>query len=331
MKFSLILPTYRVAKYITNCLESCCRQSAFPHEEYEIIIVNDETPDDSIEVAQKVIDRFPTHNWKIVNRKNGGLSAARNSGLLNASGDYVWFIDSDDFIQPESLNILNDVIKNGDYDIVNFTHKTIFKNNRINGGDVDFDAYDVTGVNYLKSTNFLSACTCIYKRQFLTENNLRFKEGVIWEDSEFNTRAYLLTSKCRCLCNALYNYVRRENSISDIKATYFSTNSRISNALDLDEYFNSADYSTFELSVAYNSIASMLVAAIAGFPELGIEDRKYFRNVLSAHRKQYWRIFMKCSSLKSRVIMLCYWVVPSYSENLLNRKVHEAINRTLNI
>ena len=63
MKFSLILPTYKVEKYITACLESCCNQIGFSSSEYEIIIVNDETPDNSISVAQKVIDRYPEHNW----------------------------------------------------------------------------------------------------------------------------------------------------------------------------------------------------------------------------------------------------------------------------
>lgn len=330
MKFSLILPTYKVEDYIASCLESCCNQTAYPLEEYEIIIVNDESPDNSVEVARQVFKRYPNHNWKIIDRKNGGLSAARNTGLLHASGDYIWFIDSDDFIEAESLYTLSKIVETSDYDIVNFTHKTIFKNDRVEGAGISFEGYDISGVSYLKNTSFLSAWTCIYKKQFLIDNNLKFKEGVIWEDSEFNTRAYMLTSRCHCISNALYNYVRRENSISDIKATVFSTTSRISNAFDLDEYFNSTHCSTYELAVAYSSIASMLIAAIAGLPELSNRDCRYFRKEIFSRKEQYWRILFRCYSLRSKIILFCYWVLPSFSEKLLNRQIQKAIQRTIN-
>lgn len=330
MKFSLILPTYRVAKYITACLESCCNQSGVSPRNYEIIIVNDETPDNSIEVAQKVINRYPSHNWKIVNRKNGGLSAARNSGLTVASGDYIWFIDSDDFIEANALYILSTIIDKGDFDIINFTHKTIYKDNHFVGGTHHFDGHPISGVEYLASTSFLSAWTCIYKREFLINNGLRFKEGVIWEDSEFNTRAYLLTHKCYCISNALYNYIRREDSISDFRATPFSTNSRISNAFGLDKYFRTMNYSARELKAAYSSIASMLIAAIAGLPELSKEARKQFRHEIRSHRQQFFHIARKCPKLKNKIILLCFLVAPALCENILNAKIHQIITKSAN-
>lgn len=330
MRFSLILPTYRVAKYITKCLESCCNQTGISPADYEIIIVNDETPDDSIEVARKVIDRYPEHNWKIVNRKNGGLSAARNSGIQEAKGDYIWFIDSDDYIELTALAVLSDAVTQGKFDIINFTHKTVYKNNKVVGGDSNFMRYRVSGVNYLASTGFLSACTCIYKRSFLTENGLLFKEGVIWEDSEFNTRAYMLTDNCYCISDALYNYIRREDSISDLKATPFSTRSRISNAYDLDNYFSSKKYSKRDLAVAYSQIASMLIGAIAGLPELDYEDRKKYRSEIRRHKKHYRNILWKCGNMQSKLILFSFMLLPVFSENLLNKKTHEAIRRSTN-
>lgn len=328
MKFSLILPTYKVEKYITACLESCCNQIGFSLSEYEIIIVNDETPDNSISVAQKVIDRYPEHNWKIVNRKNGGLSAARNSGIIEAEGDYLWFIDSDDYIETNALRVLNDAVNKGDFDIINFTHKTVYKNNRIVGGDAKYNGYSTTGVEYMSQHGFLSACTCIYKREFIDRNNLKFKEGVIWEDSEFNTRAYMLSDNCYCISDALYYYIRREDSISDLKATPFSTRSRISNAYDLNQYFQSQNHQKWELKVAYSEIASMLIGAIAGLPELTEKDRKYFRNEIRKHRSQYMRIMWTCGNLRNKLILLSFWLFPVYSEQLLSKKIHEAIERS---
>lgn len=328
MKFSLILPTYKVEKYITACLESCCNQIGFSSSEYEIIIVNDETPDNSISVAQKVIDRYPEYNWKIVNRKNGGLSAARNSGILEAKGDFLWFIDSDDYIETNALSVLNDAINKGDFDIINFTHKTVYKNNRIVGGEAKYNGYSTTGVEYLSQHGFLSAGKCIYKREFIKNNHLKFKEGVIWEDSEFNTRAYMLANNCYCISNALYYYIRREDSISDLRATPFSTRSRISNAYDLNQYFKTKDHNKWELSVAYSEIASMLIAAIAGLPELTDDERKYFRDEIRKHKAQYIQIMLTCGNIRNKLILLSFLVLPKFSENLLNKKIHEAIERS---
>lgn len=328
MKFSLILPTYKVEKYITACLESCCNQTNISSSDYEIIIVNDETPDNSISVAQEVIKRYPEHNWKIVNRKNGGLSAARNSGIVEANGDYLWFIDSDDYIETNALSVLSEAANKGDFDIVNFTHKTVYKNNRVVGGKDKFYGYASTGVDYLSKHGFLSAWTCIYKREFIERNNLKFKEGVIWEDSEFNTRAYMLTDNCYCISDALYYYIRREDSISDLKATPFSTQSRISNVYGLHQYFQTKKHSKRELRVAYSEIASILVGAIAGLPELTEKDRKYYRNEIRKHQSQYMRIMWTCGNVRNKLILLSFWLFPVFSEQLLNKKTHEAIERS---
>lgn len=330
MKFSLILPTYKVAPYIKTCLESCCNQEGVSLDDYEIIIVNDESPDDSIDVAQRVIDKYPDNNWKIVNRKNGGLSAARNSGINEAKGDYLWFIDSDDYVEKCALSILMSVICQGDFDIINFMHKTVYKNNRIVGGNVKFRSYKCKGVDYLASHKFLSACTCIYKRTFISNKGLRFKEGVLWEDSEFNVRAYMSTDNCFCVCNPLYYYIRRENSISDLKATPHAIESRISNARGLEQYFSNKNCSNYEKGVIYGHIASTLVAAIAGLPELTKDDRFHYRKEILSDKRQYWKILLDCANKRDKFILLCYFLLPAFTENIANKKIHDAIRRSTN-
>lgn len=327
MTFSLVLPTYNVAKYIISCLESCCQQDGMSPADYEIVIVNDETPDNSMEMAKKVINKYPNHNWKVVNRKNGGLSAARNSGISAANGDYIWFIDSDDYIDGSALAILAKVIANNDYDIVNFTHKTIYKNGRTEGGNLHFDGFTTSGVDYLARHDFLSAWTLVYKRDFIIRNNLRFKEGVIWEDSEFNIRAYLLTDRCYCISNPLYYYIRRENSISDSKATVFSTQSRISNVIGLNKFLDSDKFTNYKLKVAYSQMASILIFAMAGLTELNLSSRKKFRKDIRNEGRLLWKLICKCNSKTKKLILLSYYLFPQISEVFLNRRIHRAITR----
>ena len=100
MKISLIVPVYNVEKYIEKCLLSCLKQD-IPQSDYEIIVVNDGSPDSSLAIAERIA--AAATNIIIVSQKNGGLSAARNTGLKIAKGDYIWFIDSDDTIKENCL------------------------------------------------------------------------------------------------------------------------------------------------------------------------------------------------------------------------------------
>ena len=102
IKLSVIIPIYNVELYIKRCAESTLNQN-LSKDEYEVIFVNDGTKDNSVEVLNKAIDFEKYPNFHIYNKENGGLSSARNFGLDKAHGDYVWFVDSDDWIEPNCL------------------------------------------------------------------------------------------------------------------------------------------------------------------------------------------------------------------------------------
>lgn len=327
MLISMILPAYKVRDYIGACIESCCKQVGVSPGDYEIIIVNDETPDDSIEVAKDVMAKFPDHNFKIVNRKNGGLSAARNSGIEVAEGDYLWFIDSDDYIEGDSLSTLLPLVKQDKYQIINFTHNTLFKNGKVMKGTTD-ETDACTGIIYLSKRPFLSACTGIYKHEWIEKYKLRFKEGVIWEDSEFNLRAYMLADNCYFTGKSLYNYIRREDSISDLSATPHSTRSRINNAFGLQDYFKRQSVNAFAKKILCRHIMGMLIAAIAGLPELGTQDRQSFRKLL---KKRFSNMFSMALSSKQILVIgviIAYPLMPTLIERLLNNRIHAAIRRS---
>lgn len=216
IKFSLILPVYNVEKYLEKCLQSCLDQD-IPENEYEIIVVIDGSPDKSIDVAKQM--QSSHGNIKIIEQSNGGLSAARNTGLANACGEYIWFIDSDDYI-PEN------VLKN----LYLFLHKQYLDaawvrwNNRGNNDSI-IKGYNwsihkakhgiYNGIVFMKEVLgiYLYAWSFIFKRSFLISNNLIFTEGMFYEDTDFAFRFLPVVERISLYDNICYNYVFRENSI----------------------------------------------------------------------------------------------------------------------
>lgn len=100
MKLSIIIPIYNVEKYLRVCLDSCLKQDV-PKSSYEIITVNDGSPDSCDKIIEEYYTKFP--NIRVITQKNSGLSVARNNGLNIARGEYVWFVDSDDYITTNCL------------------------------------------------------------------------------------------------------------------------------------------------------------------------------------------------------------------------------------
>ena len=100
MKLSIVIPVYNVEKYVNRCLLSVLNQKVSSNE-YEIVIVNDGSTDSSLSIVEEMIESY--NNVILVSQENAGLSAARNRGLLLAKGDYIWFVDSDDWIDDDSL------------------------------------------------------------------------------------------------------------------------------------------------------------------------------------------------------------------------------------
>ena len=108
MVLTIVIPVYDVEKYIGKTLESISKQAANMND-VEVVIVNDGTPDDSMSIVKKYTNLIP--NIFVIDQKNGGLSNARNTGLNNARGEYIWFVDSDDWIEDNSIKTIIDQIK----------------------------------------------------------------------------------------------------------------------------------------------------------------------------------------------------------------------------
>lgn len=207
MKFSIIVPVYNVEKYIDKCISSIRNQS---YPIFECIVVDDGSKDSSISIAKELIK--DDERFIILSKQNGGLSDARNFGLNKASGDYVWFVDSDDFIEKNALELLKQHLDQQQSDIVCFDMIYLYPDNHTSISK---------GANF-KITNFNenkhlinidnSANSKIFKTSFL--KGKKFPKGMWYEDLAVVTTWLIEATSVSYLEKALYYYLQREGSIT---------------------------------------------------------------------------------------------------------------------
>ncbi len=200
---SIIIPMYKVEDYIAECLQSIlrqdCRNIGF---DYELILVDDGSPDNCVKVAQSILSRLP---YRLIRQTNQGLSAARNAGLEVATGEFVWFVDADDWISDDSFAALADVDTTDlDAIAINAVDEVEGARCRIDFGETA--ASVVSGLDALKDGKF-SYCApfTIYRREFLNRYSLRFFPGIYHEDNEFTPRAYYYARRIYRLDRVLYH------------------------------------------------------------------------------------------------------------------------------
>lgn len=210
MKYSIIIPVYNVEEYLDRCLKSILNQT---YSNYEVIIVNDGSPDNSdniIKSYEKEDKRFKGYK-----KVNGGLSDARNYGLKYATGDYLIFIDADDYIENNYLEKVNDVLeKNKDIDVLKFKIKLVDEGKNLIRMENGLNKEGVTSFEELVKLEFLEpAWSYVYKLSFWKENNFTYLKGMIHEDFGLTPEILMKANKIYYLNSYLYNYVQRNGSI----------------------------------------------------------------------------------------------------------------------
>ena len=171
---SVVIPAYNVEKYIARCVNSCLIQD-LDKNLYEIIIIDDESKDSSLNIVEDYARIYS--NIKIISQKNKGVGQSRNAGIDASSGKYIWFIDSDDYIEENCLKYLtNECIKN-DLDILDFSFIFSFDNNIQKRYIESNKKYNevLDGINLQKNNSqYKAVWHYIYNRKFLIMNNLHF-------------------------------------------------------------------------------------------------------------------------------------------------------------
>ena len=183
IKLSIIIPIYNVEEFIEECLNSIILQvsESFP---IEIIVVNDGTPDNSMTIVNRIQTGIP-NLFRIINQENQGLSMARNNGLRVAKGEYVWFVDSDDYLLSNALLKVKEYIeKYPNIDVFSSFLRQYFEYNNIFKDKTKKWKIIGTGKEYLYDNMPIGASQrFIYKRQFLIDNNLQFQPKRLHEDA----------------------------------------------------------------------------------------------------------------------------------------------------
>ena len=210
MKLSIIIPVYNVEAYLLRCLESCVNQDV-PLGEYEIIIINDGSTDGSLKVAESFVVQHP--HVTLISQPNGGLSAARNMGLRSAKGDYIWFVDSDDWITKDCLKGLSGRLWKDSVDILGVCKANVLEDHVYEHYfyNEELEEMVLSGKEVLLKGYLKNVCSpyAIYNRLFLLNNAIFFYEGVFHEDSEFTPRAYYFARKVGFYNRICYKNITR--------------------------------------------------------------------------------------------------------------------------
>lgn len=252
---SVIIPVYNVEKYLIECVDSVLNQT---YTNFEIILVDDGSTDES----GRICDEYAAKDSKVkvIHQENKGLSEARNSGFFNATGKYVYFLDSDDWILPETLEKLLDKAERKNADMVffdaysfedgrpekeikqNYQRKNLYKTDR---------GYKVFS-ELQKHKEYHSAVPLMFLRKiFLEENKICFEPGILYEDMIYTYEVFCRADSVAYICENFYQRRYRSNSIMTSKKTsknfysakcVYSNVCKVSQKLNLSEEEGARDY-----------------------------------------------------------------------------------------
>ena len=210
MKISVIVPIYNVSKYIEKCLDSLVNQTL---SDIEIILVNDGSKENEEELIKPYLDKYK--NIKYLKKENAGLSSARNMGIKYASGEYIAFLDSDDYVDLNMYHEMYQKAKEKDYDLVLCDINYVYPD-KIKKESSGIDK-DTNNIKEIMLTIHPAAWNKIFKKD-LFKNKIYFKEGIWFEDVEFLYRMLPFIKTIGVINKPFIQYIQRENSITHTKS-----------------------------------------------------------------------------------------------------------------
>ena len=217
MKLSIVVPIYNVADYLPKCIDSLLNQN-LAHTDYEIILVDDGSADRSGQIADEYA--CANENIRVIHQQNSGLSMARNAGVAVAQGDYVQFVDSDDYLEPNVLRTVVDALYRSATDVLVVQYRYV---------DADYEPV----APYKDSGRVVPACSCVchgetylqtyqdyrcYAVQYIIRRKLAqqcaFTAGIYFEDTEWVPRLLASAERVTSVDTVVYNYLMRQGSIT---------------------------------------------------------------------------------------------------------------------
>jgi len=276
IKISIVVPVYNVESSLVCCLDSLLNQDLL-EDEYEIILINDGSSDNSLEICNTYA--FTRKNISVYSQENSGASVARNRGLEVAKGEYVFFVDSDDYIAENVLKGLYDKASENECDILFFNYSVLTDENHIDKRRVfsNIERNVTFSSEYLicNTNDFGSLWKGLYRREFIEGNDIRFTRGIIHQDTDFNMKAYPFAKKLMIIDVDVYYYryigesATRTQSISKRQLILYSDFVVCS---DIKRLINSGTLSDIVADIYEKHANSILVGATIQL----IKTRKLF-------------------------------------------------------
>lgn len=308
---SIIVPVYNASEYIVRCVESIQNQT---YSNFELILINDGSKDNSLEICKMLAGQ--DQRIVVLDRPNGGASAARNMGLERMNGQYVVFADSDDYVSPSYIENLYKAAKQGDFDIVQCNLESTTDTDK----QLDVIAFrqnDVKEVTKKQALNERKYKVSVWGKIYCSHvfENFRFQEGIIYEDDASYYIFIDRAQKIAILDETLYFYYMSENSVmrndKKNKSTVF-----IGIYEDRIRYFRERNNEEL-LEGSYDRYCLVLMLALARSYTCGNnkEDQSQFWTIF----KKYFRLTMKSKTIgmKEKVMFICFRIAPHMAGRII--------------
>ena len=314
---SVIVPVYNVEEYLPRCLDSIINQT---YTNLEILLIDDGATDNSGKICDEYLDA--DERITVIHQKNGGLSAARNSGLDACEGDYVYFLDSDDFIESNALETLVGAAEKDGSDVVFFdavsfadTDDFEVKQNYIRKNKYKADSGKAVFAKMVENKEFHSAVPLLLlKKSFLSENKLRFTEKILYEDMVFTYQALCLAATVSQCTQAFYHRRYRKDSIM----TSSKSNKHFTSCAEV--YRLNAGFTKDPDEAQTSFICRCAFNVFNVYEKLNGKDKKACKKEIAAFRKELLtRNAHGNKALKMRCRGKIFWVIYKIIEKVFKR------------
>lgn len=285
MKLSIIVPIYNVAPYLRKCVDSLLAQDIL---DYEIILVDDGSPDECPRICDAYAEKHS--NVHVIHQENAGLSAARNTGVAKAQGDYIWFVDSDDYVEPNVLGVLMEQIERDKLDVLRFRYQNVRESGEVFAPYKDmtnYNDYSSVPTDGLTFLNERMGNQC-YAWQFILRAELcqeeTFTPSIYFEDTDWTPRMLLRAERVASTELLVYNYLWREGSITlsqkDIQKQRKQLYDKIELLRKLNDWGNQVTDRRW-----FDGMISSLMVNVVGIIALTFyaERKKYLRQIKAMH------------------------------------------------
>ena len=334
LHISIILPVYNVENYISDCLDSLLSQD-IPEDNYEIICVNDGSTDKSAEIISCYA--MKNRNIHLIKQENRGVSNARNNGLNVAKGNYIWFIDPDDFIAPNCLNFIIEAVDVNNADLFEISYVSCSEKTKF--VDIKPPVLSLSDIRQGRQGASASGCIYVIKSKLLQDNCIHWNESLLYGED------YLFAFQVKAACknaiftnNIIYYYRQRTTSAMNSQSINKYKN-HIDSMIKLAEIYKNEYLKNYPLSLKNNLIdrKSLYIQAVMVDMLLYPFEKEYINNVLNnlkrknlyPYKNLYFTLKTKGKSIKQIFTSYLYFFLNKewYFRLLLRFKFYRLHNR----